>query len=50
MEIEGLPSRTPDDRTGAAGLDSADVEPPSQRDVIAIPKVGGLHHRYTRAA
>jgi transposase InsO family protein len=27
-----------------------DVEPASQRDVIAIPKVGGLHHRYTRAA
>jgi transposase InsO family protein len=27
-----------------------DVEPPSQRDVIAIPKVGGLHHRYTRVA
>jgi len=26
------------------------VEPPSQGRVIAIPHVGGLHHRYTRAA
>ncbi len=27
-----------------------DVEPPSLGKVIAIPQVGGLHHRYTRAA
>ena len=27
-----------------------DVEPPSGGKVIAIPQVGGLHHRYTRAA
>ncbi len=27
-----------------------EVEPASQGDVIAIPQVGGLHHRYTRAA
>ncbi len=27
-----------------------EVEPPSQGDVISIPQVGGLHHRYTRAA
>jgi len=27
-----------------------DVEPPSKGDVVAIPLVGGLHHRYTRAA
>ena len=26
------------------------VEPPSYGPVIAIPQVGGLHHRYTRAA
>jgi putative transposase len=26
------------------------VEPPSHGHVIAIPHVGGLHHRYTRAA
>jgi transposase InsO family protein len=26
------------------------VEPPSQGRVIAIPHVGGLHHRYARAA
>ena len=26
------------------------IEPPSQGRVIAIPQVGGLHHRYTRAA
>jgi hypothetical protein len=26
------------------------VQPPSQGRVIAIPHVGGLHHRYTRAA
>jgi putative transposase len=27
-----------------------EVEPPSHGCVIAIPKVGGLHHRYARAA
>jgi transposase InsO family protein len=27
-----------------------DVEPPSNGPVIAIPQVGGLHHRYARAA
>ena len=27
-----------------------EVEPRSQGKVIAIPQVGGLHHRYTRAA
>ena len=27
-----------------------EVEPPSQGDVISIPQVGGLHHRYARAA
>jgi len=27
-----------------------EVEPPEQGDVIAIPQVGGLHHRYCRAA
>jgi len=26
------------------------VEPPSEGEVIAIPQVGGLHHRYTRRA
>ncbi len=26
------------------------VEPPSEGKVIAIPQVGGLHHRYRRAA
>ena len=26
------------------------VESPSLGDVIAIPQVGGLHHRYTRKA
>ena len=26
------------------------VEPPSRGAVISIPQVGGLHHRYTRAA
>jgi putative transposase len=27
-----------------------EIEPPSQRKIIAIPQVGGLHHRYRRAA
>ena len=27
-----------------------EVEPVSQGKVIAMPQVGGLHHRYTRAA
>ncbi len=27
-----------------------EVEPPTDGAVIAIPQVGGLHHRYTRAA
>ena len=27
-----------------------DVEGPSLGDVVSIPQVGGLHHRYTRAA
>jgi transposase InsO family protein len=26
------------------------VEPPSEGQVVAIPQVGGLHHRYTRRA
>jgi len=26
------------------------VEPPAMGDVVAIPQVGGLHHRYLRAA
>ena len=27
-----------------------EVEPPSQGKVVSIPQVGGLHHRYSRAA
>ena len=27
-----------------------EVEPPSNGKVVAIPHVGGLHHRYARAA
>ena len=27
-----------------------DIEPPSRGPVMAIPQVGGLHHRYARAA
>ena len=26
------------------------IEPPSEGKVVAIPQVGGLHHRYTRRA
>ena len=28
----------------------SEAEPPSQGDVISLPQVGGLHHRYTQAA
>jgi putative transposase len=27
-----------------------EIEPPSQGKIISIPQVGGLHHRYSRAA
>ena len=27
-----------------------EIEPPSEGEVISIPQVGGLHHRYTRSA
>jgi hypothetical protein len=27
-----------------------DVEPPERGDVVSLPLVGGLHHRYTRQA
>ena len=27
-----------------------EVEPPAKGGVVGIPQVGGLHHRYTRAA
>ncbi len=27
-----------------------EVEPPCQGKVVSIPQVGGLHHRYSRAA
>jgi putative transposase len=27
-----------------------EIEPPSRGKVIAVPQVGGLHHRYTRVA
>ena len=30
--------------------DSRPVEPPEMGKVVAIPKVGGLHHHYTRLA
>ena len=29
---------------------SREIEPPERGEVIAIPQVGGLHHRYTRRA
>jgi len=27
-----------------------EVEPPERGKIVAIPQVGGLHHRYTRVA
>jgi len=27
-----------------------EIEPPTKGEVISIPQVGGLHHRYLRAA
>ena len=30
--------------------DPREIEPRAKGDVVAIPQVGGLHHRYTRAA
>ena len=30
--------------------DPRDVQPPALGEVVELPKVGGLHHRYTRAA
>ena len=35
---------------GKDAPDSRPVEPPEMGKVVAIPKVGGLHHRYTRLA
>ena len=26
------------------------IEPPEQGQIVALPRVGGLHHRYTRQA
>jgi hypothetical protein len=26
------------------------VEPPEMGEIVAIPRIGGLHHRYTRRA
>jgi putative transposase len=37
----GLDSDSPDGRA---------VEPPARGDVIALPQVGGIHHRYARRA
>ena len=35
---------------GRNAPDPREVEPPSRGKVVAIPQVGGLHHRYMRAA
>jgi putative transposase len=37
----GLDKDTPDGR---------DLEPPDVGKIVALPRVGGLHHRYTRMA
>ena len=39
-----------DPRTGRNAPVPRQVEPPSKGRIIAILQVGGLHHRYTRAA
>jgi putative transposase len=56
--MEVVPSRLVRDRDAIFGtVFDARVEnlgirqlPPSAGDVVALPRVGGLHHRYSRAA
>jgi transposase InsO family protein len=40
----------PHQSLGQNAPDPRQVEPPEQGRVIVLPQVGGLHHRYTRAA
>ena len=42
-------SRTHQSLDGNAPI-PREVEPPEKGRVVGIPQVGGLHHRYTRAA
>ena len=40
----------PHQSSGSNAPTPRDIEPPSRGRVIGIPQVGGLHHRYSRAA
>ncbi len=50
LEAENVAPSRPFRQYGAAKVNPREVEPAEKGSVIAIPQVGGLHHRYTRAA
>ena len=47
---EAFPSFVPFDLSDVGSCGGCTIEPPERGEIIAIPQVGGLYHRYTRAA